>query len=101
MKTHAVAGARMLKIETSSPTPSELTVTLSGRVEREYLPELERLVHDAQAAHRRISFDLQHVSLVDRDAVEFFAAGPARFAPLRGCPSYLRAWLDSVGRTTR
>lgn len=88
----------MLKIETSSRNAAELTVVLSGRIGREYLPELERVVREGLAAHRRISFDLQHVSLVDRDAVDFLATGVARGVQLRACPSYLRAWLASVGR---
>ncbi len=91
----------MLKIETSSPTPDLLTVILSGRVERDHLAELERLVCEAQAAHRRISFDLKGVSLFDRDAVDFFATGSASAAHLLSCPSYLRAWLDTVRRGAR
>lgn len=88
----------MLKIETSSPTPSELNVVLSGRVSAEHLPALERLLADALASNRRISLDLRHVGLVDREAVDFLATGAARAARLRGCPAYLREWLKSVGR---
>ncbi len=91
----------MLKIETSSPAADVLTITISGRVAREHLDEIARLVRDGEAAHRRISFDLQGVVLFDRDAVDFFAAGPASSARLVSCPSYLRAWLETVGRAAR
>jgi hypothetical protein len=88
----------MLKIETSAPTSTSLVVALSGWLRREHLPELERLVREAGAAGRRICLDLRDVSLVDREGVEFLAAGPGRAATLRACPSYLRQWLRAVGR---
>jgi hypothetical protein len=88
----------MLKIETSSPSASEIRVVLTGWIHSEHLPELERLLREAAAAGRQISFDLSQVGLVDREVVDFLAAGPALAARLDGCPAYLRAWLKSVGR---
>lgn len=86
----------MLKIETSSTTASQITIVLSGWIHSEHLPELERLIREAEAAGRRISFDLSHVGLVDRDVVDFLAAGAGRVARLDGCPTYLREWLRSL-----
>jgi anti-anti-sigma regulatory factor len=88
----------MLKIDTSSSNRSEIVVTLTGWVRREHLEEIERVVTQSLAAGRRIWLDLHDVSLVDREAVDFFAAGPGRFAALRSCPTYLREWLKAVGR---
>lgn len=88
----------MLKIETSAPTATSLSVVLSGWIRREHLPELERLVAEALAARREISLDLGEVSLVDREAVDFLAAGAGRQVRIEGCPAYLREWLKSLGR---
>jgi hypothetical protein len=91
----------MLKIDTSSPNGVDLVVSLAGWIRREHLPELEHLVERATAAGGAISLDLQRVSLVDREAVDFLAAGAGRQAEIRDCPTYLRAWLQSVGRELR
>ena len=88
----------MLKIDSSSPNGTDVIVTLSGWIRREHLPQIGRLVADALAAGRRVSLDLRDVGLVDREAVDFLATGPARGARLTGCPTYLREWLKSVGR---
>jgi hypothetical protein len=93
-----IPAVRMLKIDTSTPNGTEIVVALAGRIRREHLAELERVVAQSLAAGRRISLDLRNVGLVDREAVDFFAAGPGRFAALRSCPTYLRKWLRALGR---
>ena len=90
----------MLKIEAFSPREREMLVTLSGRVERKHLPELEHLIGQSAGEDARITFDFRKVGLVDREAVDFFVNGPGTRATLRGCPLYLRTWLRLAGRPT-
>ena len=85
----------MLKIESTAETAGTVTVALIGSIAGEHLPELEEVVQRASRDHRRLSFDLSQVRLVDREVVAFFVAGEGRHARLTGCPAYLREWLKA------
>lgn len=86
----------MLKIETSSPAPGERRVVLSGFLRQEHLPELQRLLHEADAEGHVISLDLEDVRLVDRCAVHFLATVDRRGSRLLHCPPYLQIWIESL-----
>ena len=82
----------MLKI-LRSESPGPPIFTLSGRIEEEHVPELQKLV-EAELEVASITFDLQEVRLVDREAVRFLASCEARGIRLTSCPPYIREWIE-------
>jgi hypothetical protein len=81
----------VLKIEIIRESPSEVCLSLAGRIGAVHLPELARLI--AEASGRRIVLDVAAVTLPDRAAVVFLACGPGSRAELRGCSPFLRQWI--------
>ena len=84
----------MLKIQRST-NAKNVRFALSGRIEREHLAELQRLI-DEEAQRGAITLDLREVRLVDREAVEFLARSEANGVRLRNCPTYLREWITTA-----
>jgi anti-anti-sigma regulatory factor len=82
----------MLNIQRTSN--GRIVFSLSGRVEIEDIPELQRLLN-LEAAGREIAFDLKEVTLVDREAVKFLANWEAQSIKLENCPGYIREWIDA------
>jgi len=66
--------------------------SLSGRIETEGVLELQRLL-GLETAGQNIVFDLQDVTLVDRDAVKFLARCELEGIELTNCPAYVREWI--------
>ena len=58
------------------------------------MPELQKLI-EAEAEVAAITFDLQEVRLVDREAVRFLASCESRGIKLRNCPPYIREWIET------
>jgi hypothetical protein len=67
--------------------------TLSGRIEAQAIVELERLF-ELQTDDRDIVVDLKDVSLVDREAMRFFARCEADGVTLENCTPYIREWME-------
>ena len=84
----------MLKIQRSTKDKNA-RFALSGRIEREHLGELQRLIEE-DAQRGTITLDLREVRLVDREAVEFLARCEANGVRLRNCPAYLREWIATA-----
>ena len=82
----------MLKIQRSVEA-SNVRITLSGRIEREHLAELQRLI-DEDAPHQRVTLDLKDVHLVDREAVGFLARCEGMGVRLENCSTYVREWIS-------
>ena len=82
----------MLRIERSHN--GGVVFSLSGRIEREDVAELQRLLSLEEAA-QVITFDLQDVILVDRDAVKFLAHCELDSIKLKNCPAYVREWITA------
>lgn len=82
----------MLSIQRTSN--GEVVFTLSGRIETEDVPELQRLL-SLEAAGECIVLDLQHITLVDREAVKYLAGCEAENIKLENCPGYVRGWIDT------
>jgi len=82
----------MFKIQRSVHARS-VRIVLSGRIQREHLPELQRLI-DEDAPHKRVTLDLEDVRLADRDAVGFLAHCEGRGIRLENCSTYLRDWIS-------
>ena len=80
------------RIETAAR--GKLTVfVLSGRIEKQAIAELKRLF-GLRANRRAIVIDLKDVSVVDRDALHFFAACEADGVKLENCAAYIREWME-------
>jgi ABC-type transporter Mla MlaB component len=85
----------MLKIRTFEEK-GFVTFALSGRIEEEHLPELQKLLEvETQPKPTVITLDLVDVRLVDREAIRFLARCEARGILLKDCPSYVREWIET------
>ena len=68
--------------------------TLSGRIEFEDVAELQRLLN-LEEDGKGIAFDLQDVTLVDREALRFLAVCEGDCIELQNCPAYVRDSIDA------
>jgi anti-anti-sigma regulatory factor len=83
-----------LRIETASDGQTA-TLRLIGRVESEYLDELQAQLRK----HRpQLVLDLDEVTLVDTGVVRFLIASEAEGIELLHCPPYIREWMDREQR---
>jgi ABC-type transporter Mla MlaB component len=82
----------MFKIQRSVQA-GNVRIMLSGRIEREHLAELQRLI-DEDAPHTLVTLDLEDVRLVDREAVGFLARCEGKGIRLENCSTYVREWIS-------
>jgi hypothetical protein len=87
-----------LKIQRSA-ADGFVVFTLSGRLQEEYLTELQNLF-EFQDIDQGIVLDLREVRLVDRDAVKFLARCEADGIKLDNCPDYIREWIEKERSST-
>jgi hypothetical protein len=88
----------MLRIERAGI--GRVLFTISGRIETEEVKELQRLLA-LEASEQQLMFDLQDVTLVNQDAVDFLARCEASGVRLKQCPRHIRRWIDQLkGRIT-
>jgi hypothetical protein len=80
----------MLRIQRNSNR--RVVFSLSGRIEPEDIAELQRLL-SLEASGQEIAFDLQDVTLIDRDAIKFLARCELESIELENCPAYVREWI--------
>jgi hypothetical protein len=66
---------------------------LSGRIEKHAIAEWKRLF-ELQTDYRDIILDLKDVSLIDREAMCFFARCEAEGVKLENCAPYIREWME-------
>lgn len=83
-----------LRIETASDGYTA-TLRLIGRVESEYLNELQAQLRGLRP---RLILDLNEVTLVDVGVVRFLVACAIEGIELRQCPPYIREWMDRERR---
>jgi len=67
------------------------TLTVSGRIGSEQLPELRRSVEEE--CSRGIVLDLGEVGLVDVQAVRFLVHCETQGVRIARCPAYVREWM--------
>ena len=80
------------RIETSAR--GRFTVfTLSGRIEKQAVAELNKLFQ-SQAEWQDIVLDLKDVGVVDREAMRFFARCEADGVQLENCTPFIREWMQ-------
>ena len=80
----------MLRIDRSAN--GDVVFTLSGRLDRENIPELETLI-DAEGKDRRIILDLKDMTLTGQDGITFLARCEAADIALAHCDPYVREWI--------
>jgi hypothetical protein len=86
-----MAGAMAFRIETAARKPFKV-FSLSGHIEAQAIAELGRLFA-LETDCRKILIDLKDVSLVDREAMRFFAGCEDDGMKLENCPHYIREWM--------
>ncbi len=91
----------MLRIETRTDTTSEVLYVLAGRATSENLPELIQLLKPERDRGRRVTLDLEGLTLADRDFVRFLACGEGMGIELVNCPAYVLSWMRCEGKEER
>jgi anti-anti-sigma regulatory factor len=70
----------------------DVVFALSGRMDKENIAELERLI-EAEGKDRPIILDLKDMTLIGRDGINFLAQCEAAEIALRNCDPYVREWV--------
>jgi len=81
---------RMLRIRRSAN--GDVLFTLSGRIDKEDVAELETLIA-AEGEGRRITLDLRDMTLTGQDGIWFLAQCEATGISLVNCDPYVREWI--------
>ena len=71
---------------------SEVVFTLSGRIDKEHIAELETLIA-TEGKSRRITLDLKDMTLTGQDGINFLAQCEADDIALANCDPYVREWI--------
>ena len=66
---------------------------LSGELDNEHIERLKQLLEGENQSP--LFLDLQDVTLVGREAVEFLARLEAAGVGIVNCPEYVRTWIDA------
>lgn len=74
-----------------SSTRDAVVLAVSGDIDREHAARLQ--LYLTGDTGRRLILDLQHVTLVDRAAIQFLAGVEAAGIRLVNCPEYVRTWI--------
>jgi anti-anti-sigma regulatory factor len=70
----------------------EVLFTLSGRIDKEHIAELETLIA-AEGQNRRITLDLKDMTLTGQDGLNFLTQCEAADIALVNCDPYVREWI--------
>jgi ABC-type transporter Mla MlaB component len=84
----------MLRIERLTDGSSTV-VKLSGRIEEEYLAQLQSEIEQSGNVPK---LDLRDVSLVDRSSVRFLIRCVSKGIQLENCPLYIQEWITRERR---
>ncbi len=71
---------------------ADVVFSLSGRIGREDIAELESLI-SAEGKARRILLDLKDMTLTGQDGINFLARCEAAGIALVNCDPYVREWI--------
>ena len=80
----------MLKIRRL--TNGQTVFALSGRMKKEHIVELEKLL-EAEPAGIPIILDLKDLTLAGQNEIEFLAGWEERGITLTNCAPYIREWV--------
>ena len=70
----------------------EVLFTLSGRIDKEHIAELETLIV-SEGQNRRITLDLKDMTLTGQDGINFLTQCEAADIALVNCDPYVREWI--------
>jgi len=70
----------------------DVVFTLSGRIDKEHIAELETLIA-AEGKDRRIVLDLKDMTLTGHDGISFLTQCEAADIALVNCDPYVREWI--------
>jgi hypothetical protein len=70
----------------------EVLFTLSGRIDKEHIAELQTLIA-VEGQDRRITLDLKDMTLTGQDGIDFLAQCEAADIALVNCDPYVREWI--------
>jgi anti-anti-sigma regulatory factor len=70
----------------------DVVFTLSGRIDKEHIVELETLIA-AEGRLRRITLDLKDMTLIGQDGIDFLTQCEAADIALVNCAPYIREWI--------
>jgi hypothetical protein len=70
----------------------DVVFTVSGRIDKEHIAELEALI-GAEGKDRRIILDLKDMTLTGQDGINFLAQCEAAGIALMNCDPYVREWI--------
>lgn len=76
-----------------------LIFALSGELDHEHIERIKELLEGEK--RRPILLNLEDVTLVGREAVEFLARLEAAGVGIVNCPDYVRTWIDAEKRSER
>ena len=65
---------------------------LTGRLDMEHIPELERLF-GTRTDYGKIIVDLKELRFADREAVRFLSSCEMAGLKIKNCPAYVREWI--------
>jgi anti-anti-sigma regulatory factor len=83
-------GTALLRIHRTEN--EDVVFTLSGRIDKENIADLQALV-DAEGKDRRIILDLKDMTLTGQDGIDFLAQCEAARIALVNCDPYVREWI--------
>jgi anti-anti-sigma regulatory factor len=83
-------GTELLRIHRTEN--GDVVFTLSGRIDKENLAELEALIA-GEGKDRRIILDLKNMTLTGQDGITFLAQCEAAGIALVNCDPYVREWI--------
>ena len=83
----------MLKISPTREHENRLKVRLCGKLTKEYVPEIERLLAEGDSPETT-TIDLTNVTFVDRDAMVFLCSVKSRNIKIENCPPYVVRWIQ-------
>lgn len=86
---------RMLRIE-KRVHQSSTVLRLSGRIQEEYLPQLQTEIEQCCADKPKL--DLKDVKLLDRPSVRFLMRCESQGIQLVNCPLYIQEWISRERR---
>ena len=78
------------KIERFVGSWNRVVLRVCGRIQMEHLSTIDELINQENG---NAAFDLEEVTLVDREAVNLLAVYEIKGIELRNCPPFLREWV--------
>jgi len=67
-----------------------VVLSVSGRITEQ---DVQTLATAIEAEARAVAINLEHVDLIDREAVKFLAQKELEGTVLRNCSAYIREWV--------